>query len=161
MVAVDVAAQMLALLRAEAERLHLGNIEGMQAGFLTFEHQGEPADFICSKHALHHLPDFWKALALQPIAAILQPGGVLLLRDLVYSFDPGGAAHAIEGWLGTAAARPNHGWTRAELETHVRDEHSTFSWLLEPMRERAGFAIQASQRCASRISSTYICVKRR
>ncbi len=28
-----------------------------------------------------------------------------------------------------------------ELEEHVRDEHSTFSWLLEPMIERSAFQI--------------------
>ncbi len=33
------------------------------------------------------------------------------------------------------------GWTRPELAEHVRDEHSTFTWLLEPMIERAGFDI--------------------
>lgn len=29
-----------------------------------------------------------------------------------------------------------------KAEEHVRDEHSTFTWLLEPMIERAGFAIE-------------------
>ena len=34
-------------------------------------------------------------------------------------------------------------WIRAELEEHVRDEHSTFTWLLEPMIERAGLRDRA------------------
>ena len=33
------------------------------------------------------------------------------------------------------------GWTRGELAEHMCDEHSTFTWLLEPMLERAGFDI--------------------
>lgn len=33
-------------------------------------------------------------------------------------------------------------WVRADIEDHVRDEHSTFIGLLEPMMERSGFRIQ-------------------
>lgn len=159
-VAVDVSAEMLRLLRANAERAGIANVEPVLGGFLTYEHQGEPADFAYSRHALHHLPDFWKALALQRIAAMLKPGGVFLLRDLVYSFDPSEAERAIQAWLGQAAERPDLGWTRAELETHVRDEHSTFSWLLEPMLVRAGFEIRTVDHDASQIYSTFVCVKR-
>ena len=39
-------------------------------------------------------------------------------------------------------ARAEDGWTRAELETHLRDEHGTFERLLEPMLDRAGFRIE-------------------
>src|SRR6185295_8657743 len=45
------------------------------AGFLSYEHPGAPADFVVSQFALHHLPDFWKAVALTRIAALLHPGG--------------------------------------------------------------------------------------
>src|SRR5581483_8427910 len=63
-VAVDVSAPMLANLRAAADRLGLANLELVQAGFLSYEHRGAPADFVYSRNALHHLPDFWKAIAL-------------------------------------------------------------------------------------------------
>src|SRR5215207_5887736 len=68
-IAVDVSAAMLTLLRAKAERLGVGNVECVRGGFLSYEHRGEPADFVYSRNALHHLPDFWKALALERIAA--------------------------------------------------------------------------------------------
>src|SRR5215475_7731072 len=42
----------------------LGNVEVLRAGFLSYEHAGPPADFVYSRYALHHLPDFWKAVAL-------------------------------------------------------------------------------------------------
>ena len=29
-------------------------------------------------------------------------------------------------------------WTRADVEEHVRDEYSTFSWVMEAMIERCG-----------------------
>ena len=37
---------------------------------------------------------------------------------------------------------PGSGWERWELEEHIRDESSTFTWLLEPMIERAGFTMR-------------------
>jgi hypothetical protein len=51
----------------------------------------------------------------------------------------------IAEWLDTATSdRPEDGWTREELEAHLREEHSTFSWLLEPLIEHAGFEITAA-----------------
>jgi SAM-dependent methyltransferase len=126
---------------------------------LTYEHQGAPADVVYSRNALHHLPDFWKAVTLARIAAMLRPGGVLRLRDLVFSCEPGEADRTVEAWLAGASARPEAGWTRAELETHLREEYSTFSWLLEPMLERAGFAIRSAEFSTSRVYAAYVCVK--
>lgn len=158
-VAVDVSPAMLAILRERAEQADIGNIECMQSGFLTYEHQGDPADFVYSRNALHHLPDFWKALALERIAAVLNPGGLLRLHDLVFSFDPGETGPIIEAWLAGAAKRPEYGWTRSEFEEHLRGEYSTFSWLLEPMLERAGFKIQDASHSTSRTYSAYTCIK--
>jgi hypothetical protein len=31
---------------------------------------------------------------------------------------------------------------RQEVETHIRDEYSTFRWILDGMLERAGFATE-------------------
>jgi ubiquinone/menaquinone biosynthesis C-methylase UbiE len=158
-VAVDVSPAMLAVARAEAKRRGLENVEFVQAGFLTYEHRGDPADFVYSRNALHHLPDFWKTLALERIAGLLRPGGILRLHDLVFSFEPRDAVSAIEAWLGGAAVHPPDGWTRSELEEHVRDEHSTFTWLLEPMLERTGFEIRDAEYRAGAYAD-YVCVNR-
>ena len=64
------------------------NVEVVHAGFLTYEHAGPPADLVYSRYALHHLPDFWKAIALSRLAGMLRSGGVLRLWDVVYSFEP-------------------------------------------------------------------------
>ncbi len=159
-VAVDVSPVMLALLRQKAEQSSIGNIECVQRGFLSYEHQGDLADFVYSRNALHHLPDFWKVIALAHIAAILKPGGVLYLRDLVFSFEPYEAEHRIDAWLASAPEQTEYGWSRSELETHLREEHSTFSWLLEPMLQHAGFEIRHVQHGASKIRSAYTCIKR-
>ena len=127
---------------------------------LTYEHRGEQADLVYSRYALHHLPDFWKALGLIRIADMLRPGGILRLWDVVYSFEPSDAEARLEQWMSEAATTTvDHGWLRAELEEHVRDESSTFSWLLEPMLTRAGFAIKQRDYSEDQIFARYICVK--
>jgi SAM-dependent methyltransferase len=159
-VAVDVSPAMLAILNANVARLGLTNVETVHAGFLSYEHQGTPADFVYSRNALHHLPDFWKGIALTRVAALLRPGGVLFLRDLVYSFEPTEAPGVIEPWLSGAPARPEDGWTRAELAEHLRGEHSTYNWLLEPLLEQAGFEIRDKDTRSSKAFAAYTCVRR-
>jgi ubiquinone/menaquinone biosynthesis C-methylase UbiE len=158
-VVVDVSPAMLTALRAKAERLGGANIEYVRAGFLSYQHTGDLADAVYSRNSLHHLPDFWKALALQRIASILRPGGLLLLRDLVFSFEPDQAQTAIAAWLAGAANSPEEGWTRDELETHLRQECSTFTWLLEPMLRHAGFQIRQTEFSPSGIYAAYFCAK--
>jgi hypothetical protein len=128
-------------LRGKVEASGHLNIERVSAGFLTYEHSGEPVDFAYSRYALHHLPDFWKALALVRLAGFMRPGAVLRLWDVVYSFQPGEAEQRIESWCATGGNDIEADWSRAELEEHIRDEHSTFTWLLEPIIEHAGFRI--------------------
>ena len=161
-VAVDVSPVMLERLRAKAARDAISNVECVQAGFLTYEHAGAPADLVYSRWALHHLPDFWKVLALTRIAAMLRPGGILRLSDIVYSFEPTDVAAGLERWMDGFDATPqsvDERWIRAELEEHVRDEHSTFTWLLEPMLTRAGFSIAHAEYSDDGILDRYICVK--
>jgi ubiquinone/menaquinone biosynthesis C-methylase UbiE len=159
-IAADVSTAMLDRLRVAADAAGVTNLELVRAGFLSYAHTGEPADFVYSRHALHQIPDVWKAVALTRIAGTLRPGGVLLLRDLIYTFDPAEFEERIEAWLAGAASTSADGWTRDELATHVRTEHSTFSWLLEPMLERAGFRIaDASPTPYPSTYATYVCVK--
>jgi SAM-dependent methyltransferase len=149
-VGVDVSPAMLEVARARSDA-----VEWVEAGFLTYEHAGDPPELVHSRHALHHLPDFWKGVALARIHDLLAPGGVFLLRDLVYDFEPAEIDGRIEDWLAGAAPTPAEGWTRGELEEHVRDEHSTFSWLLEPLLVRAGFEVV--DREAGGLYATYVC----
>lgn len=158
--AVDVSPVMLDHLRAKLRDRGVDNVECVAGGFLTYEHGGEPADLVYSRLALHHLPDFWKALALVRMADMLEPGGILRLSDVVYGFEPAEAEVWLELWMSKMASDDvEGGWTRAELEEHVRDEHSTFTWLLEPMIEKAGFAIEQADYSEDRMLAHYRCVK--
>jgi len=155
-VAVDVSPVMLHALRAKVGRARLDNVEVVQAGFLTYQHRGDPADVIYSRYALHHLPDFWKGVALARLRSTLRPAGVLRLWDVVYSFDPADAEDRIEAWCATGSAPDAGGWSRAELEEHVRDEHSTYSWLLEAMMRRTGFTIEDAEYSEDGIFARYL-----
>jgi SAM-dependent methyltransferase len=155
-IAVDVSPAMLAALRRRVDRDGLHNVTVVEAGFLSYDGEDGSADFVYTRNALHHVPDFWKALALQRLAAILRPGGILRLRDLVFDFEPHDAEHSIGAWLAEAATDPAVGFTAAELATHVRTEFSTYSWLLDPMIERAGFTI-LQREYQSRVYGAYTC----
>lgn len=128
----------MAAWRCGQDSEHTGVVD---AGFLIYDHVGPPADLVYSRYALHHLPDFWKSVALARIRSSLRPGGIFRLWDVVYSFAPGSAEVSVEAWCATGGSDPLSGWARAELEDHVRDEHSTYSWLLEAMVERSGFTV--------------------
>jgi SAM-dependent methyltransferase len=158
-IAIDVSAPMVQYLHERVARLGLTNVDVVHGGFLSYRHQGAPADFAYSRNALHHLPDFWKVDALRRIGATLRLGGIFYLRDLVYSFNPAEVEEVIEGWLARAPVCPEEGYTASELARHVRTEYSTYSWLLEPMLERAGFEIRDTD-YSSNVFASYICAKR-
>jgi SAM-dependent methyltransferase len=139
--AVDVSPAMVAAIRERSAVAGLGNLECVRAGFLSYRHQGPPPDGVHTRNALHQLPDFWKALALDRIARMLRPGGVLRLNDLIYDFGPEEAGQVFRDWLDKAAADPAEGYTGEDYAEHIRTEFSTFRWLLEPMLARAGFQI--------------------
>lgn len=157
-VAVDVSPAMLVRLRAKVVESGFGNVELVEAGFLSYEHAGAPVDVVYSRWALHHLPDFWKAVALRRTRDMLRPGGLLRLGDIVFSFDPHEAVQRIEAWCASlpAVAQNEGDWVRADIEEHVRDEHSTFTWVLEPMIERAGFKIEQAVRSEDGFYADYL-----
>jgi SAM-dependent methyltransferase len=156
--AVDVSPAMLALMRERAAAEGLANLDCVQAGFLSYEHSGAPADGVYTRNALHQLPDFWKALALDRIAGMLRPGGVLRLRDLIYDFRPDQAERVFRGWLDHAAQNPADGYTAEDYAVHIRTEFSTFRWLLEPMLAEAGFEIVTAE-FERRLYGAYTCIK--
>jgi ubiquinone/menaquinone biosynthesis C-methylase UbiE len=156
--AVDVSPAMIALLQERAADAGLANMGCVRAGFLSYEHTGPPADGVYTRNALHQLPDFWKALALDRIARMMRTGGVLRLRDLIYDFRPAEAAQVFSRWFEYAATDPADGYTSEDYAEHIRTEFSTFRWLLEPILEAAGFEIVSAE-FTGRLYGAYTCVK--
>lgn len=159
-VAVDVSPVMLRHLRAKVVAAGLANVETVRAGFLTYVHEGGAADVVYSRYALHHLPDFWKAVGLRRIHGVLRRGGILRLWDIVYDFGPADATERLETWCSTGGDDVNGGWSRSELEEHARDEHSTFTWLLEPMIGRCGLEILEATHSPDGFIASYVCRRR-
>ena len=158
-IAVDISAAMLRLLDDRAAAAGIANLRWVQAGFLSYQHAGPPADAVYSRNALHQLPDFWKAVALDRVGRMLRSGGVLRLHDLIYDFQPSEADAVFKRWLDGAATDPAEGYTRADLAEHIRTEHSTFRWLLEPMLAATGFDLLTADFNGS-VYGAYTCRKR-
>lgn len=139
--AVDISTVMLDYTRDRAEREGIGNIVYRRGGFLTYRHEGEPLDAVSTSLALHHLPDFWKQRALNRMNAMLRDGGRLYLMDVVFSDED--CEKNIPAWI--EMVRAEAGPDIAEdLMSHIRNEHSTFTWIMEGLLERAGFKIDDS-----------------
>jgi hypothetical protein len=58
-------------------------------------------------------------------------------------------------------AKPaGEGFTLSDFETHVREEYSTFGWIIEGMLTRAGFEIEQANYLTPEYAQ-YVCRKRK
>lgn len=155
--AVDVSKAMIAALARKIHAQGLCNITAIQSGFLTYKHQGDALDAIIANITLHHLPDFWKQIALCKLFDFLKTGGRLFLCDVVFGFDPRSYQKTMEDWLACMEelAGPN---MADETVTHIRNEFSTWEWIMKGMLERAGFRIDSSFEIMQHMRA-YICSK--
>ena len=136
--AVDISPAMLALAQVEARDRKVA-IRTQSAGLLSFAYQPESYDLIVSEFTLHHLPDFWKAVAMSRIFTALKPGASFYLRDIVFVRTPDGTERDVEEWAEFSIS--NHDFNRDSVVTHMRDEYSTFGWVIERMLVDAGFEL--------------------
>jgi len=74
-VATDVSEKMLAYALKKSKGQQIENIEFKNAGFLNLDVAPQPFDAVVSQLALHHLPDFWKSVAVHNIFKVLKNGG--------------------------------------------------------------------------------------
>ena len=109
----------------------------LPAGFI------DPA--IVSEFALHHLPDFWKRrwrwhagfAALKPGAQFLPARHHRVRRGM-----PGGVDRDVVGPL--ARSRTTHfEREKREGQRTMRDEYSTFGWVIERMLTDVGFTLES------------------
>ncbi len=138
--AVDVSENMIGFARQHAEANGI-SLHHHHAGFLSYEHPAGSVDVVTSRSVLHQLPDAWKQVALNKVAAMLRPGGIFYLWDAMWSFEAKETLTQLPAWISTMAKPEGEGFTKEMFETHVREEFSTFSWILEGMIERAGMLV--------------------
>jgi ubiquinone/menaquinone biosynthesis C-methylase UbiE len=85
LMAVDISERMLERLddRAAADGVH--NVEPLVADLRRLPLEDECATLVVSNYAFHHLDDPGKELALAEARRILQPGGRLVICDMMFS----------------------------------------------------------------------------
>ncbi len=141
-VAVDVSKTMIDFAKMKAESQNKTNIQFFNAGFLTYENHAEPFDVIVTQLALHHLPDYWKMVALRRIYGMLKEGGKFYLRDVVFPSmirDYDSYFNKIITDLKESAGDE----IAEETEIHLREEFSTLDWIMEGLLKSAGFYIES------------------
>ena len=156
--AVDVSFAMLERCRKKGEEMGLSNVLYCHGGFLTYEHEAEPADAMVSIAALHHLPDFWKLVALTRAAGMLKAGGRFFLFDIVFPSEATDLEDQINTGIRSIAKQSGHELA-AEAEIHIREEYSTYDWVMEGLLKRAGFKIESVE-YGDGFQATYVCIRR-
>lgn len=153
--AVDVSTTMLDYAKGKAVEAGISTIEFRHGGFLTYDHNSGPVDTITTTFAFHHLPDFWKGVALGRMHRLLKPGGQLYIRDVIIQDED--ALTAISAFIEKQAAAGGD-FLRDDAEGHFREEFSTYEWVMDELLARAGFTIKEKSMHEGLIG-TYICVK--
>jgi putative AdoMet-dependent methyltransferase len=157
-IATDISPSMLQYAREKAASRNRTNIRFVQAGFLTYEHAGEPVDAVISQLALHHLPDFWKTIALNRIYSMLKKGGRFFLRDIVFPSNRENYGPFFDQFI--EHVRQTAGDDMAMgTANHIKKEYSTLDWIMEGMIYRAGFSIAQKNHPDGYVMATYLCVK--
>jgi putative AdoMet-dependent methyltransferase len=153
-IALDISRTMLATATERAEGENAGNVTNVHAGFLTYEHAGEPVDAVVTQLALHHLPDSWKLIALRRLHQIMRPGGKLFLGDVVYhqeemETEPSAYFERLVTSLPEAI--------REGMARHIAREYSTLDWIMRGLLERSGFRVERVD--SSRFMTGYFCTR--
>src|SRR5258707_330675 len=73
--------------------------------------------------------------------AALKPGANFYLRDIVFVSMPDGVERDVEQWADFTIK--NHDFEHEGVVTHMRDEYSTFGWVIERMLTDVGFTLEA------------------
>jgi putative AdoMet-dependent methyltransferase len=154
--AIDVSPAMISYSKQKAEKMGIRNISFFQAGFLNYEHNGSPLDMIVSNLALHHLPDFWKMIALKRICKMLKNGGTFYLGDVVFSFPIEEYDNKIDTWIDIMKQKVGIKFAD-EAQMHIKEEYSTFDWVIEEMLHKSGFKFDILHK--DDFSAAYYCKK--
>ncbi|MGA1870918.1 MAG: class I SAM-dependent methyltransferase [bacterium] len=156
--AVDPSDEMIGALKNKIQKQNLTNVTPIQSGFLSYDYLGESLDAVVANICLHHLPDFWKQVALYLFHKFLKPDGKLFLSDVVFDFKPQEYQKTINSWIdGMRSTAGNQ--MAEEAIIHIREEFSTWDWIMTGMLDRAGFHIDRNTEIMPHIRA-YVCTKK-
>ncbi len=154
---LDISGVMLDYLQRKLTAAQVSHkVKLIHAGFLSYKHQGEPIDAAVSQLALHHLPDFWKHMALKKVYEILKPGGCFFLRDVVFP-SPHDDYYSYFDNLIDKMRKDSGDEMAGSLVRHIKGEYSTCDWIMEGLLRSSGFSIEKNIRDG--IAVIYLCRK--
>lgn len=153
--AVDISKQMLSYAKAKSEKEGRTNIEFSHSGFLNFKIEDESVDFITSTYSFHHLPDYWKGIALHRMIRMLKKGGMMYIKDVVISEE--NSLQNIQNFI-SSQEKLGGDFLKDDAETHFREEFSTYDWVLDGLITKAGFTI-TSKKTEIGLIAEYFCKK--
>ncbi len=136
--ALDVSKPMLDYARKKARTSNVHNVTFAKGGFLSHGQENGSFDAVLTNAALHHLPDFWKMAALLKINRLLREDGRFFLGDVIFNYPPEQYKERSFSWIGQMTEAFGSSGAK-EAETHLKEEYSTFGWIIEGMLERTGF----------------------
>ncbi|MDO5582392.1 MAG: macro domain-containing protein [Planctomycetia bacterium] len=144
-VAADISKPMLSFAEKKAREEGKENIQFLHGGFLSLVFPDQTFDGIVSSLALHHLNDVWKAEAITRIYRWLKPGGRFILVDVVFDCEAGD----LDLYLEKEIPESMDPIMKIPMFAHIRNEFSTFHWIMDGILERAGFRILAKKKFGS------------
>jgi len=153
--AVDISQAMLSYAKSKAVESGVKSINFINSGFLNYTHSSGSVDYITTSFSFHHLPDFWKGIALRRLHKMLNDNGILYIQDVVISEE-----NCIENINSFIKSQEDLGgdFLKVDAVEHFRDEFSTYDWILEGMLDRSGFSIKSKESFLGLIGR-YFCTK--
>lgn len=136
---VDVSNAMLSY----AKSLSVGDsISYVSGGFLTFEGDEGNFDLATSSFSFHHLPDFFKFIALKRVRSLLRDDGYFFIQDVI--IEKGDYEANINALIDYQFSVGGD-FLREDVIQHFKEEFSTFDWIIEGLIKRSGFMIEKKQ----------------
>jgi ubiquinone/menaquinone biosynthesis C-methylase UbiE len=157
--AMDISDAMLEQIKQDIITSNIVNIKVVKSGFLDIDNKIlEPIDFVISNLVFHHLPDFWKQIALLKINKILKINSYFYISDVIFNFPVSEYEEVINKWLSKYEESQGIEFKK-RVEMHLKNEYSTFNWIFESMLKNAGFKIIKKNSHKESFISSYFCQK--
>ena len=86
---------------------------------------------------------------------MLRPGGRLYISDVIFEQD--NVLQNISRWFDRLAAAGGAA-LREDVEMHVREEYSTFDWIMDGLLTRSGFRIEHKS-IHEGVLGKYLCIR--
>ncbi len=89
---------------------------------------------------------------------MLKSGGRFFLFDIVFPSAAEDMRVQLDAWV-VSIAEQSGPELAAEAEIHIREEYSTYDWVMEGLLKRAGFEIESAE-YDDGFQATYVCTRR-